>query len=160
MTTHTARGKYLDELVVGDVYEHRPGRTVTAAENALFSSITMNTQSLHHDAAFASRTEFGRVLVNSLWTISTLVGLSVSDLTEGTTIANLGFGEITFPAPVFAGDTIYAETEILSVRPSRSRPGQGVVEVEHRGRNQDGVLVCRARRAALVLTKEAGEARS
>jgi acyl dehydratase len=160
MTVHTRRGRYLDELVVGDVYRHSPGRTVTEADNVLFTTLTMNTQSLHLDADYASKTEFGHVLVNSLFTMSTVVGLSVGDLTEGTTIANLGFTEIVFPKPVAVGDTLLAETEVLSVRESKSRPGQGVVEFEHRGLNQRGELVCRARRSALVLTTEAGEQRN
>jgi acyl dehydratase len=159
MTVHTRRGRYLEELVVGDIYQHRPGRTVTEADNVLFTTLTMNTQSLHLDADYASKTEFGHVLVNSLFTMSTVVGLSVGDLTEGTTVANLGFTEIAFPSPVAVGDTLFAETEVLSVRESKSRAGQGVVEFEHRGRNQRGDLVCRARRSALVLTTAAGEAR-
>jgi acyl dehydratase len=159
MTVHTRRGRYLDELVVGDVYKHRPGRTVTEADNVLFTTLTMNTQSLHLDADYASKTEFGYVLVNSLFTMSTVVGLSVGDMTEGTTVANLGFTEVAFPLPVAVGDTLFAETEVLSVRPSKSRPGQGVVEFEHRGLNQRDELVCRARRSALVLAKSAAEAR-
>jgi len=151
MTVHHRRGKYLNELVVGDVYTHRPGRTVTEADNLLFTVLTMNTQSLHLDAAFAETREFGQRLVNSLFTLSTVVGLSVADLTEGTTVANLGFSEITFPAPVFIGDTLTAETEIVARRRSASRPGQGIVTFEHRGHNQHGKLVCSARRAALVL---------
>jgi acyl dehydratase len=153
MTTHTRRGRYYGELVVGDVYRHRPGRTVTEADNVFFTTLTMNTQSLHLDAEYAAHTEFGRVLVNSLFTMSTVVGLSVADVTEGTTVANLGFGEIKFPLPVFVGDTLYAETEILARRESCSRPGQGVVEFVHRGLNQHGELVCIARRSALILTQ-------
>jgi len=160
MTVHTRRGRYLDELVVGDIYRHRPGRTVTDADNVLFTTMTMNTQSLHLDADYASRTEFGRVLVNSLFTMSFVVGLSVADLTDGTTVANLGFREITFPAPVFVGDTVFAETEVRSVRESRSRPGQGVVEFEHRGHNRRGELVCSARRSALMFTRAVGESRN
>ncbi|UIX29377.1 MaoC family dehydratase [Streptomyces sp. GQFP] len=159
MTVHTRRGRYLDELVVGDIYRHTPGRTVTDADNVLFTTLTMNTQSLHLDADYASRTEFGHVLVNSLFTMATVVGLSVTDLTEGTTVANLGFTEIVFPAPVAVGDTLFAETEILAARESKSRPGQGVVEFEHRGLNQRGDLVCRARRSALMLSAAAGKAR-
>lgn len=149
---HVARGRYFDELTVGDVYRHLPGRTVSDADNVLFTTLTMNPQSLHLDAAFAAETEFGRPLVNSLFTLSTLVGLSVADLTQATTVANLGFGAISFPAPVFVGDTLYAETEVLSARLSRSRPTQGIVEFEHRAHNQEGVLVASARRSALMLT--------
>ncbi len=156
MTVHERRGKWFDELVVGDVYRHRPGRTVTEADNVLFTTLTGNTQSLHLDAAFAEKQEFGQRLVNSLFTMSTVVGLSVADLTEGTTVGNLGFGEITFPAPVFIGDTLYAETEVVEARPSRSRPGQGIVTFEHRARNQRDDLVCVARRTALVLGRPGG----
>jgi acyl dehydratase len=152
LTVHTRRGRYLNELVVGDVYVHRPGRTVTEADNLLFTTLTMNTQSLHLDAAFAETKEFGQRLVNSLFTMSTVVGLSVADLTEGTTVANLGFTDIAFPKPVFIGDTLSAETEVLATRPSASRPGQGVVTFEHRGLNQRGELVCTARRSALVVS--------
>ncbi|AWK76509.1 MaoC family dehydratase [Rhodococcus sp. NM-2] len=158
MTVHTRRGKYFDELVIGDVYVHRPGRTVTEADNLLFTTLTMNTQSLHLDAAFAETREFGQRLVNSLFTMSTVVGLSVADLTEGTTVANLGFSEIAFASPVFIGDTVTAETEVLAKRESSSRPGQGIVTFEHRGHNQRGELVCTARRAALVLAASAAEA--
>jgi acyl dehydratase len=150
---HEARGRYFDELVVGDVFRHLPGRTVTDADNVLFTTMTMNPQSLHLDADFASRTEFGRPLVNSLFTLSTLVGLSVADLTQATTVANLGFGRISFPAPVFVGDTLLAESEVIEARPSRSRPGQGIVEFEHRAHNQDGRLVATARRSALMLSR-------
>jgi acyl dehydratase len=155
MTVHERRGRWLEELVVGDVFKHKPGRTVTDADNALFTVMTMNTQSLHLDAAFAGRQEFGQRLVNSLFTMSTVVGLSVADLTEGTTVGNLGFAEIRFPAPVFLGDTLYAESEVVESRPSASRPGQGIVTFEHRGLNQDGVLVCSAVRRALVLARPA-----
>ncbi len=158
MTVHQRRGRWFEELVVGDVYRHRPGRTVTEADNVLFTTLTGNTQSLHLDAAFASTTEFGQRLVNSLFTMSTVVGLSVADLTEGTTVANLGFTSISFPAPVFVGDTLYAETEVIGTRESASRPGQGVVTFEHRGLNQHGARVCTAARAALVLGRAAGEA--
>lgn len=150
MTVHERRGRWFDELVVGDVYRHRPGRTVTEADNLLFTTLTMNTQSLHLDAEYSAKQEFGQRLVNSLFTMSTVVGLSVADLTDGTTVANLGFSDISFPAPVFIGDTLLAETEVVATRPSSSRPGQGVVTFEHRGRNQSGELVCVARRAALV----------
>jgi acyl dehydratase len=150
MTVHERRGRWFDELVVGDVYRHRPGRTVTEADNLLFTTLTMNTQSLHLDAEYSAKQEFGQRLVNSLFTMSTVVGLSVADLTEGTTVANLGFSDISFPAPVFIGDTLFAETEVMATRPSSSRPGQGIVTFEHRGHNQSGELVCVARRAALV----------
>lgn len=146
-----ARGRYLEELEAGAVYRHRPGRTVGEADNTLFSTLTMNPQSLHLDAEFSEGTEFGQRLVNSLFTLSTLIGLSVNDLTQATTVANLGFGEVTFPKPVFHGDTLYAETEVISTRQSRSRQDAGVVEFEHRARNQHGDVVAVARRSALMM---------
>jgi len=150
LVTITARGRYFDELEVGVVYQHRPDRTVGESDNTLFSVFTMNPQSLHLDAHHSERTEFGQRLVNSLFTLATLVGLSVADLTQETTVANLGFGEITFPPPVFYGDTLYAETEVIDSRISKSRPDAGVVTFEHRARNQRGEIVAVARRTALM----------
>ncbi|MDJ1115466.1 MaoC family dehydratase [Microbacterium dauci] len=144
------RGLYFDELEEGAVYVHSPGRTVTEADNVLFTTLTMNTQALHLDAAWSADTEFGERLVNSMFTLSTLVGLSVAQLTQGTIVANLGFGEVTFPAPVRHGDTLSAETLVASKRPSSSRPGQGIVEFAHTMRNQDGVVVATARRSTLM----------
>ncbi|MFT4234133.1 MAG: MaoC family dehydratase, partial [Microbacterium sp.] len=126
--------------------------TVTEADNVLFTTLTMNTQPLHLDAAWASTTEFGEPLVNSMFTLSTLVGLSVSQLTLGTIVANLGFSEVAFPAPVRVGDTLYAETLVTGKRLSKSRPGQGIVELTHTMRNQDGTVVATAVRTTLVLT--------
>lgn len=151
----TQRGLYLDELEVGAVYEHRPGRTVTEADNVLFTTLTMNPQALHLDAAWSASTEFGERLVNSMFTLSTLVGLSVAQLTQGTIVANLGFGEVRFPAPVRVGDTLYAETRVVSARPSRSRPGQGVAEFAHTARNQHGEVVAEATRTTLMLLSPA-----
>lgn len=148
-------GRYFDELVPGEVYKHQPGRTVTETDNLLFTVLSMNTQPLHLDAELASRTEFGQRLVNSLFTLSTLVGLSVTDLTLGTTVGNLGFEKIEFPKPVFIGDTLYAETEVVSKRESRSRPGQGIVTFEHRATNQRGEIVARCLRNALMLSRPA-----
>jgi len=144
------RGRWYEELVDGEVFHHRPHRTVTEADNVLFTTMTMNPQSLHLDATYAAGTEFGERLVNSLFTLSTVVGLSVADLTERTTVANLGFSEVRFPVPVRHGDTLIASTLIVSRRQSRSRPDQGLVEFEHRGHNQRGELVCVARRTALM----------
>ncbi|MEQ8436603.1 MAG: MaoC family dehydratase [Ilumatobacter fluminis] len=150
MTIYERRGRFYDEYEIGDVFRHKPGRTITEADNTLFTTLTMNTQSLHLDAEVAAKSEFGQRLVNSLMTLAIAAGLSVGDTTEGTTIANLGFGEISFPRPVFIGDTLYAETEIIDKRESKSRPGQGVVTFEHRARNQRDEIVCTARRSALV----------
>jgi acyl dehydratase len=146
-------GKFFDELAPGQLYRHQPGRTVTETDNLLFTVLSMNTQPLHLDAEFARQTEFGQRLVNSLFTLSTLVGLSVSDLTLGTTVGNLGFEKVEFPKPVLIGDTLYAETEVISKRESRSRPGQGIVTFEHRALNQRGELVARCVRNALMLAR-------
>jgi len=146
-------GKYFDELSVGAVFRHQPGRTVTETDNLLFSALSMNPQPLHLDAAFAAQTEFGQRLVNSLFTLALSVGLSVGDTTLGTTVGNLGFERITFPRPVFLGDTLYAETEVIALRASESRPGQGIVTFEHRARNQREELVMQCRRAALMLKR-------
>lgn len=144
------RGLYFEEFEEGTVYLHRPGRTVTEADNVLFTTLTMNTQALHLDAAWSAGTEFGERLVNSMFTLSTLVGLSVSQLTMGTIVANLGFGEVSFPAPVRVGDTLYAETLIVSKRRSSSRPTQGIVQLEHTMRNQDDTVVAVATRSTLM----------
>lgn len=148
------RGLYFEELQVGGRYVHRPGRTLTEADNVLFSTLTMNHQPLHLDAAWAATQPFGQRLVNSLFTLSTLVGLSVGQLTQGTIVANLGFSEVSFPHPLFHGDTLYAETVVTDKRLSRSRPGQGVVTLEHTGRNQDDVVVATATRTVLFLCRE------
>lgn len=146
------RGCWFDELEVGQVYPHRPHRTITESDNVFFTALSMNTQSLHLDAEYAEATEFGRPLVNSMFTLALVVGLSVGNLTERTIVANLGFGEIRFPAPVFHGDTIKVSTTVLSKRPSVSRPNQGVVELEHTGTNQRDEVVCVARRSVLFRT--------
>lgn len=143
-------GMWFEEFEVGQVVRHALTRTVTETDNVLFTTMTMNPQPLHLDAEFAKGTEFGRPLVNSLFTLGLVVGISVHETTLGTTVANLGFTSIEFPAPVFHGDTIHVETEVLSVRPSRSRPGQGIVEMEHRGYNQRDEVVAVARRSALM----------
>lgn len=144
------RGLYFEELDPEVLYRHSPGRTVEAADNTLFSTLTMNPQSLHLDAARSAGTQFGQRLVNSMFTLSTLIGLSVAQLTQETTVANLGFAEIRFPTPVFAGDTLYAETNVLSKRESRSRPDVGIVEFLHIARNQHGEVVAEARRTAMM----------
>ncbi|MBS9374706.1 MaoC family dehydratase [Rhodococcus sp. B50] len=144
------RGLWFEEFELGAIYEHRPGRTITEADNTLFTTQTMNTQALHLDAAYAAETSFGERLVNSMFTLSTIVGLSVAQLTQGTIVANLGFSEITFPKPLFHGDTLYAETKIVDKRESKSRPGEGIVTLEHTGRNQHGDVVAVAVRKTLV----------
>ncbi|MCW2529807.1 MAG: putative dehydratase protein MaoC domain [Pseudonocardiales bacterium] len=145
------RGLWFEELDPEVVYEHRPGRTVSEYDNVLFTTLTMNTQSLHLDEAWsATQAPFGRRLVNSMFTLSTLVGLSVTQLTQGTIVGNLGFEQVGFPNPVFHGDTLYAETVVAAKRVSSSRPDAGIVTFEHTARNQDGVVVATARRVTMV----------
>jgi acyl dehydratase len=151
------RGLWFEEFEEGVRYLHRPGRTVTEADNVLFTTLTMNPQPLHLDAAWSAGQPFGQRLVNSLFTLSTLVGQSVGQLTQGTLVANLGFGAVAFPHPVFVGDTLYGESVVESKRLSSSRPGEGVVTLAHTSRNQDGVVVATASRTMLVWTREAGE---
>lgn len=138
------RGLWFEDFQDGVIYRHRPGRTVTEADNVLFTTLTMNTQSLHLDAAWSQQQPFGQRLVNSMFTLATVVGLSVAQLTEGTIVANLGFSKVTFPKPMFHGDTLYAETALLSKRVSASRNGEGIVTLQHTGRNQHGEVVVRA----------------
>ncbi|MES2170111.1 MAG: MaoC family dehydratase [Actinomycetota bacterium] len=145
------RGLYFEEFDETAVYVHSPGRTVTEADNVVFSTLTMNSQSLHLDAEWAKGTEFGERLINSMFTLSTLVGTSVAQLTQGTIVANLGFSDVSFPHPLRAGDTMYSETRVLSKRLSKSRVGQGIVEFEHSARNQRGEVVAVAKRSTLML---------
>lgn len=149
------RGFYLDELREGVVYVHRPGRTLTETDNVLFTSLTMNNQGLHLDAAWAATQPFGQRLVNSLLTLGTMIGQSVPQLTEGTIIGQLGLDDVKFPHPMFHGDTLYTETQVMSIRASSSRPGQGIVVFKHTGKNQDGVLVATATRTCLMWSKDA-----
>lgn len=145
-------GKWFEQLVPGLVIHHAIRRTITEADNVLFTSVTMNPAWLHLDFDHATNeTEFGRPLVNSMLTIAMVVGISVHETTLGTTVANLGFREVTFPVPMFHGDTLKVETEVVAARESGSRPNQGIVTFEHRGRNQRDELVCRAVRDALML---------
>jgi acyl dehydratase len=148
-----ATGKYYEELEPGIVYKHAITRTVTETDNLLFSALTYNMAWLHLDDEYCKTTEFGKRLVNSMFTLSLVCGVQVHDVTLGTTIANLGFGDIKFPKPVFIGDTIYTETEVISRRESKSRPDAGIVEFETRGRNQRGDLVVSLRRSGLMIKK-------
>jgi acyl dehydratase len=149
------RGLYYEELDLDARYLHRPGRTMTEADNVLFSTLTMNPQALHLDAAWAESQPFGQRLVNSMMTLAVLVGASVAQLTQGTVVANLGFGEVRFPHPLFHGDTLYSESVVVEKRLSASRPGQGIATFAHTGRNQDGVVVATATRSVLVWCREA-----
>ncbi|MGK8469160.1 MaoC family dehydratase [Nocardia cyriacigeorgica] len=151
-------GLWFEELETGVLYEHRPGRTMTETDNVLFSTLTMNPQGLHIDAAYSEAQEpFHQRLVNSLFTLGTMVGLAVAHLTQGTTVANLGFSEVKFPAPLFHGDTIYAETEVLDKRLSKSRPGEGIVTFRHTARNQHGTVVAVAVRNAMIRVRPQSE---
>ena len=149
------RGLYYEEFDLSVRYLHRPGRTVTEADNVLFTTLTMNTQSLHLDAAWAETQPFGQRLVNSMFTLSTLVGSSVAQLTQGTIVANLGFAEVSFPLPLHHGDTLYSESIVTEKRLSASRPGQGLVTLAHTARNQHGDIVATAVRTALVWCADA-----
>lgn len=142
-------GLWFDELAVGQVFRHAIRRTVTETDNLLFSTLTHNPAQLHLDAEYMRDSEYGRVLVNSVFTLGLMVGVSVGDTTLGTAVANLGWDEVRFPAPVFVGDTLSIETEVLELRPSRSRPDAGIVTFAHRAFNQNGVLVATCKRSGL-----------
>jgi acyl dehydratase len=146
-------GKYYDDLVVGQCIRHGLGRTVTEMDNVLFSALTMNTQPLHLNEDFASRTQFGQRIVNGIFTLGLAVGITVPDLTEGTIVANLGYESVRHPHPMYHGDTLYVETEVLEMRPSRSRPEHGIVKLKHVGRNQDDVVVIEFSRTVLFLRR-------
>jgi len=142
-------GRYLEDFQVGDVYEHRPGRSVTESDNTWFTLLTMNQHPLHFDKEYGAKTEFGQVLVNSCLTISVVTGMSVSDISQKT-IANLGWDKVRLSGPVFIGDTLYAESKVLEIRESKSRPNQGIVRVETVGTKQDGTQVISFERAMLI----------
>ena len=142
-------GRYYEDFEVGAIYEHRPGRTINEADNSWFTLLTMNTHPLHFDTEYASHSEFGKPLVNSCLTLSIVAGMSVSD-TSQKAIANLGWTDIKMPHPVFVGDTLYAESEVLEKRESNSRPTQGIVSVRTLGKNQDGAVVMCYDRSFLV----------
>ncbi|HUF37419.1 MAG TPA: MaoC family dehydratase [Anaerolineales bacterium] len=152
-TQGTQMGKYYEDLEIGGKIKHPTGRTVTETDNVLFNALTMNTQALHMNEDFAGKTEFGRRIVNGIFTLGLVVGLTVADLTDGTIIANLSYENIRHPAPVFHGDTIYAETEVLDKRPSKSRPDAGIVRLRQVGRNQAGTVVVELERTVMFLKK-------
>ena len=143
-------GLYFEDFTEGRVFEHALSRTVTEMDNVLFTTLTMNPQPLHLDAEFAKTTEFGRPLVNSIFTLGLVIGITVGDTTLGTTVANLGMTDVTFPKPVFHGDTLRVETTVLEIRESKSRPTQGIVLFEHRAINQRGEIVAQCKRNALM----------
>ena len=145
-------GYYLDEFEVGRVFRHAIRRTVTETDNVLFSTMTHNPAPLHIDHEYMrTQSEFGRPLVNSFFTLGLIVGLSIHETTLGTTVANLGLEDVRFPAPLFVGDTVHVETEVIASRPSRSRPTKGILTLEHRGFNQHDVLIATCRRNVLML---------
>jgi len=148
-------GRYFDEWQIGDRVEHAVRRTVTETDNVLISTLTHNPQPMHLDHEVAAASEFGRPLVNSIYTFGLMVGVSVSDTTLGTLVANLGYDKLVFPAPVFVGDTLRSESECLEVRESKSRPNAGIVTWEHRSFNQRNELVCKCTRSALLLKRPA-----
>ena len=142
-------GRYLEDFTVGDVYEHRPGRSITETDNTWFTLLTMNQHPLHFDKAYAAKSEFGKLLVNSCLTLSIVVGMSVSDVSQKA-IANLGWDKIRLTAPVFVGDTIYAESEVLTVRDSKSRPDRGIVTVRTTGKKADGTVFMTYERSMMI----------
>ena len=146
-------GRYFDDFEIGAVYEHWPGRTITESDNTWFTLLTMNTHPLHFDSAYAAETEFGKPLVNSTLTLAMVAGMSVSD-TSQKAVANLGWKEIKLSAPVFVGDTIYAESEVLDKRASKSRPGQGIVTIKTTGKKADGTVFMTYERSFLIAKKD------
>ena len=144
-------GRYFEDFEIGHIYEHRPGRTITQSDNTWFTLLTMNTHPLHFDEEYEKATEFGKTLVNSTFTVAVMVGMSVSDVSQKA-IANLGWTDIVLPHPLFVGDTLYAESEVLEKRLSESRENCGIVTVKTTGTNQDGVVVASYKRSALIPT--------
>ena len=150
-------GRYFEDFVVGHIYEHRPGRMITDNDNIWFSLLTMNTHPTHFDHEYAKKTEFGRPLIVSTLTVSIMVGMSVSDISQKA-VANLGWDKIKLPHPLYPGDTLYAESEVLTKRDSASRPEQGIVTVSTTGTNQNGDIVCTFDRTILVWKRGFGPA--
>ena len=148
-------GRYYDEFSIGQTFEHPIRRTITETDNVIVTTLTHNPASLHLDAEFMKNTEFGKPIVNSCLTLSLMVGISVNDITHGTTVANLGWDEVRFPKPLFHGDTIRVESEVLELRDSKSRPDNGIATFAHRAFNQHDVLVGVCKRTALMLKKPA-----
>ena len=146
-------GLWFEEFETGKIYKHEITRTVTEMDNTMFSCLTMNPQPLHIDRHFCAQTEWGEPLMNSLFTLGLMIGISVNDLTLGTTIANLGMTDVTFPAPLFQGDTVNVTTEVIDKRPSKSRPDAGIVSFIHRTYKQDGTLVAQCTRQAFMRMK-------
>ncbi|HNB52483.1 MAG TPA: MaoC family dehydratase [Anaerolineales bacterium] len=150
-------GKYYEDLTPGQIFKHTTGRTVTEVDNVLFNSLTMNTQALHLNEDFASKSQFGQRIFNGIFTMALVVGISATELTDGTIVANLGYENVRHPAPVFHGDTIYAETEVLDKRETKSRPDTGIVRLKLTGRKQDGTVVVELVRAVMFLKRVSGD---
>ncbi len=148
-------GKYFEDLEVGAHFRHPVARTVTEMDNTLFCALTLNTQPLHINADFAAQSQFGQRIVNGIYTLGLVVGLSVSDLTEGTIVANLGYDKIVHPNPVFHGDTLYAETEVLEKKESSSKPDRGIVRLKQTGTKSDGTVVVELERTVMFLKRRA-----
>jgi acyl dehydratase len=148
-------GLWFEEFSAGQLFQHQLRRTITETDNLLTSALTHNPAPLHLDAEFMKDSEYGRILVNSCFTLGLMVGISVNDTTQGTAVANLGWDEVRFPAPVFVGDTLRIETEVLETRESRSRPRQGIVTFAHRAYNQNEVLVAHCKRSSLQMKRPA-----
>ena len=146
-------GKFYEDLEIGMTFQHSLGRTITEADNTFFNALTMNTQPLHLNEDFSSKTQFGKRIVNGILTFGVVIGITVNELTEGTIIANLGYEKVEHPKPVYHGDTVYVETMILEKRESRSKPDRGIVKIQHVGKNQLGEIVCRVERMVLFLKK-------
>jgi acyl dehydratase len=146
-------GKYFEELEVGMSLKHSLGRTITEMDNVLFTTLTMNPQPLHLNEDFAGKTQFGQRIVNGIFTLGLAVGLTVAELTEGTLVANLGYERVNHPQPMFHGDTLYMETEVISKRESKSKPDRGIVRFKHIGRNQNGMVVIEVERTVLMLKR-------
>jgi acyl dehydratase len=151
-------GKYFEEFVIGEAFEHQPARTVTETDNLLFTVLSHNPQPLHLDVEFAKGTQHGQILVNSMFTMALVIGLSVGDTTLGTTLGNLGMEKVEFPNPVFIGDTIRASTKVVDIKPSGSRPDRGVVWFEHIGTNQRGQVVCSCLRKGMMMRRPVASA--
>ena len=146
-------GKYYDDIKVGMTIRHQLGRTITEADNTFFNALTMNTQPLHLNEDYSRKTKFGKRIVNGILTLGVVIGISVNELTEGTIVANLGYDNVNHPLPVFHGDTIYVETQVLEKRESRTKPDQGIVILKHLGRNQRGDVICEVERTVLFLKR-------
>jgi acyl dehydratase len=146
-------GKYFDDLEVGMSINHSLGRTITEMDNVLFNALTMNTQPLHLNEDFANKTQFGQRIVNGILTLGIVIGITVNDLTAGTIVANLGYEKVEHPRPVFHGDTIYVETQVLQKRASRSKPDRGIVKLKHLGKNQHEDVICDVERTVLFLKR-------